>query len=199
MELTHVVLEGSHLRLEPIAGRHLAGLWEAARFPEIWTWFPFHVNCADDLATLLARARAELENGTGLGFVQIWKQTGQIIGSSSYLAVVPHYRRLEIGATWLTPAFQRTAANTESKLLMMSYAFESLGCNRVEFKTDSRNARSRAALKRIGAIEEGTLRAHMINPDASLRDSVYYSVLKSEWPAVRERLQELLRQRASTS
>ena len=197
MELTPVVLEGRYLRLEPIGARHLAGLWDAARYAEIWQWFPFRVDCADDLATLLARAHAELERGTGLGFVQIWKQNGQVIGSTSYLAVVPRYRRLEIGSTWLTPAFQRSAANTESKLLMMSYAFESLGCNRVEFKTDSRNARSRAALTRIGAVEEGTLRAHMINHDASVRDSVFYSVLKSEWPAVRERLQGLLRRHAT--
>lgn len=192
MDITPAILEGKHLRLEPMSEAHLVGLWEAARHPQIWTWFPFHVNCADDVATLLSRARSMQAESSGLSFVQVWKESGQIIGSTSFLAAEPRYRRLEIGATWLTPSFQRTVANTESKLLMLMHAFEVLGCNRVEFKTDSRNTKSRAALARIGAVEEGTLRAHMINPDGSRRDSVYFSILRSEWPDIREQLLDRL-------
>ena len=192
MNVTEVVLEGEHLRLEPMSETHAAGLWEAARFPEIWTWFPFRVTTAEDVPMLLARAKAGLAHGVAQSFVQVWKATGQVIGSTSYLAIDAPNRRLEIGATWLTPAFQRTPANTEAKLLLLTHAFEVLGCNRVEFKTDSCNTQSRAALQRIGATEEGVFRAHMVRPDGSLRDSVYFSIVSSEWPQVRERLRARL-------
>ena len=127
-----------------------------------------------------------------LAFAQILRATGEIAGSTSYLAIEPAHRRLEIGATWLNPRHQRTGANTEAKLLLLRHAFEQLGCRRVEFKTDSENKQSRTALARIGATEEGTFRSHMIRPDGGRRDSVYFSVIDEEWPRVRSHLEALL-------
>jgi RimJ/RimL family protein N-acetyltransferase len=132
---------------------------------------------------------AGLARGTVLPFATIDRASGRIVGSTSYLAIEPAHRRLEIGATWITPTSQRSPVNTEAKLLQLTHCFEVLGCNRVEFKTDARNARSRRALARIGATEEGTFRAHMVMPDGALRDSVWFSVIAPEWPAVKQRLE----------
>jgi RimJ/RimL family protein N-acetyltransferase len=189
MEISPLVLEGEHVRLEPFAEHHVTAMWRAARDPAIWTWMPYRVASEEDVRRLLARADAGLAQGVTLAFAQVWRATGEVCGSTSYLAIDAANRRLEIGATWLAPAFQRSAANTEAKLLLLGHAFETLGCNRVEFKTDVRNTRSRAAIQRLGAREEGILRHHMVRPDGSLRDSVYYSILGGEWPAVRSGLQ----------
>jgi N-acetyltransferase len=143
---------------------------------------------AEGMRAFVAYSLAGLAKGTALPFTTIERHSGRIVGSTSYLAIEPAHKRLEIGATWVTPSHQRTAVNTEAKLLQLGHCFEVLGCNRVEFKTDARNDRSRAALARIGAVEEGTFRAHMVMPDAALRSSVYFSVIASEWPAVKERL-----------
>ena len=140
----------------------------------------------------MAFSLAGLAKGTVLPFTTIDRKTGRIVGSTSYLAIEPAHKRLEIGGTWITPSHQRSPVNTEAKLLQLSHCFEVLGCNRVEFKTDSRNAKSRAALARIGAVEEGTFRAHMVMPDGALRTSVYFSVIASEWPGVKARLLQKL-------
>ncbi len=140
----------------------------------------------------LAVALAGLAAGTALPFVTISRESGAPIGSTSYLAIDRMHRRLEIGATWLVPGAQRTAANTEAKYLQLRHCFESLGCIRVEFKTDERNARSRAALARIGAQQEGIFRSHMRMPDGFLRNSVWFSVVASDWPDVKRRLEALL-------
>jgi RimJ/RimL family protein N-acetyltransferase len=116
------------------------------------------------------------------------REGGRVVGSTRYLAIVPAHRRLEIGFTWIARPWQRTAVNTEAKLLLLGHAFDRLGCHRVEFKTDALNGPSRAAIPRLGAREEGTFRRHMVMPDGRLRDSVYYSVVDTEWPAVRARL-----------
>jgi RimJ/RimL family protein N-acetyltransferase len=121
------------------------------------------------------------------------------VGSTGYLNIDRQHRRLEIGGTWIAPEWQRTACNTEAKLLQLTHAFETLGCNRVEFKTDSLNERSRAALLRIGATEEGTFRNHMVMPDGRLRHSVYFSVIESEWPRVRVRLEALLERKGTSN
>ena len=192
MELRPVVLEGDLVRLEPLAPSHIAGLWAAAQHPAIWRWLPFRVASEAEVAQLVAFSSAAAEKGGMLAFAQILRATGEIMGSTSYLAVEPAQRRLEIGATWLNPRHQRTGANTEAKLLLMRHAFETLACERVEFKTDSKNEASRAALARIGAQEEGTLRSHMTRLDGSRRDSVYFSVIAPEWPRVRARLEGLL-------
>lgn len=188
MDIGPLTLEGRHVRLEPLAPGHVPALWRAGRFPEIWTWMPWCIGCESDVRELVERSLAAQRAGLALPFVQAWRATGEVFGSTSYLAIDVPNLRLEIGATWLSPAFQRTAANTEAKLLLLGHAFESLGCRRVEFKTDSMNARSRAAIARLGAVQEGVFRAHMVRPDGSRRDSVYFSILREEWPAVRERL-----------
>jgi N-acetyltransferase len=192
MSLEQVTLEGRLVRLEPLGTGHVAALWRIAQHPDIWTWMPWRMGSQQDMAALVEKSLAARDVGSALPFVQVWKETGEVYGSTSYLAIDLANRRLEIGATWLTPAFQRTAANTEAKLLLLAHAFDVLGCNRVEFKTDHLNARSRAAIRRLGALEEGALRAHMVRPDGTLRDSVYFSILRSEWPAVREGLLQRL-------
>jgi RimJ/RimL family protein N-acetyltransferase len=192
MQLRPVVLEGDLVRLEPLEARHSPGLWMAAQDPSIWKWIPFRVESQQDVDGLISLSSAAQLAGSGLSFAQILRSTNEVMGSTSYLAVDPANLKLEIGATWLHPRHQRTGANTEAKLLLLRHAFEQLGCRRVEFKTDSRNVQSRAALKRIGASEEGTLRSHMVRPDGSSRDSVYFSVIASEWPSVCEHLEDLL-------
>lgn len=192
MKLEPVVLEGRLVRLEPLAERHVARLWAVAQEPAIWRWIPFRVESEAAVRGLVALAGQSLASGAGLGFAQVAPATGEVMGSTSYLAADPANRRVEVGATWLHPRFQRSGVNTEAKLLLLRHAFESLGCRRVEFKTDSENRASRAALARIGAREEGTLRAHMVRPDGSRRDSVYFSVIEPEWPGVRAHLEGLL-------
>lgn len=192
MKVEPVVLEGERVRLEPLAPEHAPGLWEAARDPVIWRWFPFRITSLAETEQMIALARAAGEQGSMLAFAQILRATGEIAGSTSYLAIEPAHRRLEIGATWLSPRHQRTGANTEAKLLLLRHAFEQLGCRRVEFKTDSENRQSRTALARIGATEEGTFRSHMIRQDGGRRDSVYFSVIDEEWPRVRSHLEALL-------
>jgi RimJ/RimL family protein N-acetyltransferase len=192
MKLEPVVLEGRHVRLEPLAERHVAPLWAVAQDPAIWRWIPFRVESEAAIRGLVAFAAQSLASGVGLGFAQVARASGEVMGSTSYLAADPANLRVEIGATWLHPRFQRSAVNTEAKLLLLRHAFETLGCRRVEFKTDSENRASRAALARIGAREEGTFRAHMVRPDGSRRDSVYFSVIAPEWPQVRGHLDALL-------
>jgi RimJ/RimL family protein N-acetyltransferase len=192
MKLEPVTLEGDLVRLEPLEPRHSDGLWAAAQDPAVWRWIPVRVASQRDIDLLIGHAGASLASGSGLSFAQVLRASGEVMGSTSYLAVDPANLRLEIGFTWLHPRFQRTGANTEAKLLLLRHAFEALGCRRVEFKTDSRNAQSRAALARIGASEEGTLRSHMRRLDGSSRDSVYFSVIAPEWPHVREHLEGLL-------
>ena len=127
-----------------------------------------------------------------LVWVTVSREIGEPVGATGYLNIDRHNRGLEIGGTWITPQWQRTACNTEAKYLQLRNAFETLGCIRVEFKTASLNAKSRAALLRIGAVEEGTMRNHIIMPDGRLRHSVYFSVIESKWPAVKARLEGML-------
>jgi RimJ/RimL family protein N-acetyltransferase len=135
---------------------------------------------------------ARQTRGTDLPFAVIHLQTGCAIGATRYLEIRIKDRGLEIGGTWYSPAYQRTAANTESKYLMMVHAFETLGCIRVQFKTDLRNERSQRALERLGAVKEGVFRHHIITPEGYVRDSVYYSILDEEWPVVKRRLEDML-------
>ena len=185
--LEPVTLEGDHVRLEPAGPEHLDAMWAVAQDPEIWRYIPLSVTSRDELAFMVDYLRA-----VGLAFATVQRSTGAVIGGTAFLAPDAANQRVEIGATWITPAAQRSAANTEAKVLQLTHAFEVLGCARVEFKTDSRNVRSRAALARIGATEEGTLRHHMLLSDGVWRDSVYFSILDSEWPDVDRRLRERL-------
>lgn len=191
MWIEPVVLEGRFIRLEPLAPAQAAALW-AASAPEIYRFKPYAVRSEADMLAFVARLQRLQAAGEGLGFCTIERATGAPIGSSSYFAADAAHRRLEIGGTWVTPSRQRTPVNTEAKYLMLGHAFEALGCQRVEFKTDRLNERSRRALERIGAVEEGVFRNHMVMPDGRIRDSVYYSIVDREWPAVKAALEGFL-------
>jgi RimJ/RimL family protein N-acetyltransferase len=167
---------------------HLDGLTQVALDPELWRWT---IARPTDRASLEAWMMAAMDNaaaGTEVPFVTVERASGRPIGSSRYMNIVPEHRRLEIGWSWVAANWQRGGANREAKLLMLGHAFEALGCHRVEFKTDSLNERSRRALLGIGATFEGIFRNHMVMPDDRLRHSAYYSVIDTEWPAVKARL-----------
>ena len=195
MWLAPIVLEGHVVRLEPLTAAHAAALWAVSTNPALFRYMPQVPRSEDDLRAYIAAADEALAASQGLAFATIARDTGRPVGSTSYLAADRRHRRLEIGGTWVTAAYQRTAVNTEALLLLLRHAFETLGCRRVEFKTDRLNERSRRALERLGAIEEGVFRNHMLLPDGRSRDSVYYAIIDSEWPAVRDRLTGLLTRR----
>jgi N-acetyltransferase len=185
-------LEGARIRLEPLAEAHHAALCAVGLDDELWRWSPKPLLTPADMAAYIAFALAERGAGRALPFAIIDRVTGQPIGSTRYGAIEPAHRRVEIGWTWLGQSWQRTAANTEAKYLLLRHAFETLGCIRVELKTDALNERSRAAIRRIGAREEGTLRSHMITASGRIRDTVYYSILDQEWPVVKRDLEARL-------
>lgn len=187
-----LVLEGRHVRLESMNAGHLPGLVACGLDPRIWTWMPFTVSDETGMRSLVEAAIDARAAGSEFPFVTIDRATGRIVGSSRYLALTPSQRRLEIGWTWVAPSAQRSAVNTEAKLLMLGFAFETLGCLRVEFKTDARNAVSRAALLGIGATFEGVFRKHMLVQGGRRRDSAWYSVTDDEWPDVRVHLEARL-------
>lgn len=190
MILTPTTLEGPTIRLEPLTFHHCDALLAVAQDPELWRLTVSVVTSREALEEYVGEALAEQQAGTALPFVTVLRATGQVIGSTRFGNAVPTHRRVEIGWTWVGRPWQRSGANREAKYLMLRHAFECWGCLRVEFKTSALNQRSRNALLGIGAVEEGILRHHMINADGSLRDSVYFSILSEEWPAVRRRLEE---------
>jgi RimJ/RimL family protein N-acetyltransferase len=192
MKVEAVTLEGTRIRLEPLAEGHHRALCAVGLDDDIWRWSPKAVRTPGEMALYIAVALAERAAGRALPFAVIDKATGQAIGSTRYGAIEPAHRRVEIGWTWLGRASQRTAANTEAKYLLLRHAFETLGCLRVELKTDALNERSRAAIRRIGGREEGTLRNHMITAGGRIRDTVYYSILDREWPEVKRDLERRL-------
>ena len=187
-----VILEGARVRLEPLTLDHVPRLAEVALDPAIWQWTLARPTSEADLRAWAEAALAGRDAGSELPFVTIDVATGRPIGSSRYMNIVLEHRRLEIGWTWVAPAWQRTGANREAKLLMLGHAFDDLGCRRVEFKTDSLNEPSRTALLGIGATFEGIFRNHMVMPDGRMRHSAYYSVIDDEWPAVRAGLERSL-------
>ena len=191
-----LVLEGESVRLEPLAIDHVPALAEVGLDPELWRWTLSTQRTLDDMRRYVGAALAMRAAGAGFPFATIERASGRVVGSTRYCAYEPAHRRIEIGYTFLAPAWQRTSLNTEAKYLMLRHAFEVLELNRVEFKTDALNAKSRAALLRIGAREEGTLRSHLVTDGGRVRDSVYFSVIASEWPGVRADLEEKLRRRA---
>ena len=192
MKIEPVTLEGEHVRLETLRPDHADGLVAASVGHDLFRYFPFVLDDESAMRSYVKVAVAGLAAGNHLPFATIDRASGRVVGSTSYLAIDVAHRRLEIGATWIAPSHQRSAVNTEAKLLQLTHCFEVLGTNRVEFKTDARNARSRAALARIGAKEEGIFRAHMVMPDGQLRSSVWFSVIASEWPEVKRRLEQKL-------
>jgi RimJ/RimL family protein N-acetyltransferase len=183
------VLEGRVVRLEPLARRHEQGLFEAAQDERIWRWMPYDASVSPEtFHAWLEDALAASESGTEGAFATVDAGTGAPVGSTRYLALRPEHRVLEIGWTWLAPAYWQTGANVEAKMLMLEHAFENLGCLRAEFKTDSRNERSRAALAALPAQFEGIFRKHMLVRGGERRDSAYYSIIDDEWPEVRDNL-----------
>jgi len=197
MRVTPVTLEGRHVRLEPLAKAHLAGLAEVGLDEELWRWIPTAVRTREEMAAYIETALQEQERGVSLPFAILEKATGRAIGSTRYGNIDRTHHRVEIGWTWVAREWQRTAMNTEAKYLLLKHAFESLGCMRVELKTDSLNEKSRAAILRIGAKEEGIFRNHMITASGRIRHSAYYSIIDSEWPAVKARLEAKLSSRQS--
>ena len=192
MDLTPVTLKGRWLTLEPIEDRHASGLFEAMQDDEVCRYLAWPPpKGLDETLTLIREAREDMARGLTVVFAQISNATGRAIGSTRLLDVRPRDRQVEIGATFLAREYWRTPANTESKYLFLGYCFETLGCVRVAFKTDGRNIRSQEAIARLGAVREGTLRRHM-NVRGYQRDTVYFSILDDEWPAVKARLEARL-------
>jgi len=193
MVIAPVILEGRHVRLEPLTPEHAAGLAEIGLDEELWRWIPTSVRTAEEMSAYVQTALKEQADGSALPFALIEKTSGRVIGSTRYGNIERVHHRLEIGWTWVGSAWQRTPINTEAKYLLLRHAFETLGCMRVELKTDSLNERSRAAIQRIGAREEGIFRNHMITSTGRVRHTVYYSIVDSEWPEVKAGLEGKLR------
>ncbi len=193
MKIEPVTLQGRVVRLEPLALAHVPGLARVGLDPELWRWIPTQVADTAQMQAWVQTALDEQTAGTSLPFAIISQASGEAIGSTRYMNIVPAHRRLEIGSTWLSTAAQRSGANTEAKLLLLTHAFEALKAIRVELKTDALNSKSRAAIARIGGIEEGIFRRHVICASGRVRDTVYFSMLDNEWPAVKTRLFSMLR------
>ena len=192
-----VVLNGAHVRLEPLSRAHLPGLVAAGQDPRIWRWMPVDGSTPEGMTAIVEAALAAQAAGTELPFVTIEQATDRVVGSTRYLALAPAHLRLEIGWTWIDPAMQRTAVNSEAKLLGLGHAFDTLGLRRVELKTDALNEQSRLAILRIGAQFEGIFRKHMVMAGGRARDSAYYSIIDTEWPDVRAHLEARLARHSS--
>lgn len=190
--MTTPTLEGIHVRLEPLTEAHVQPLAEVAFDAELWRWTTTQIHTLGDLAAYVESALQAQRAGTALPYATIDRLTGRVVGSTRFGNVDAANRRVEIGWTWVARPWQRTAVNTEAKYLMLRWAFEELDCIRVEFKTDALNERSRNAIVRIGAVQEGLLRSHMITDTGRIRDTVYFSVIDSEWPGVRAALEQKL-------
>lgn len=187
-----VTLRGRHVTLEPLDERHAPGIFEAMQDEEVCRYLAWPPPAAlDETRAFIRDARDLMARGQCVAFAQVWNATGAAIGSTRYLDIRPKDRQVEIGSTFLGRGYWRTPANTEAKYLLLRHAFESLGCVRVALKTDGRNTRSQAAIERLGAVREGVLRKHM-NVRGFQRDTVYFSILETEWPAVKARLEARL-------
>jgi len=193
MQVEAVVLEGERVRLEPMRRDHLAALAQAGRYDELWKWTSAKATTDAAMAEYMEAALAQAEALTALPFVTIDKPSAAIVGSTRFGNIDPANRRAEIGWTWISPQFQRTYVNSEAKYLMLRHAFDVWNCVRVELKTDVLNEKSRSAMLRLGAVEEGVLRRHILTHSGRFRDTIYYSILDHEWPAVRARLEARLR------
>jgi RimJ/RimL family protein N-acetyltransferase len=189
-----VTLEGSVVRLEPIRRDHAVLFWDIAKndLGDIFRWIPYAMKTREDFQTLIDKAFAEQGRGESVVFATVERTSGQTIGSTRFMNIDRANRRVEIGSTWIAPAWQRTAVNTEAKYLMLRHAFEVWGCMRLELKTDALNQKSRNAILRIGAQEEGTLRRHLVTWTGRVRDTVYFSILDDEWANVKSALESRL-------
>jgi RimJ/RimL family protein N-acetyltransferase len=187
-----ITLEGSQVRLEPLSLDHHAPLCEVGLEPELWKLTTVNIRTPEDMRVYIETALGEQASGISLPFATVDKQSGRVVGSTRFGNINRQHRCVEIGWTWIAPPWQRTVVNTEAKYLMLCHAFEGLGCIRVELKTDSLNERSKNAMRRIGAREEGTFRNHMILQSGRIRHSVFFSIIDSEWPDVKAGLEAKL-------
>ncbi|HWY20974.1 MAG TPA: GNAT family protein [Candidatus Acidoferrum sp.] len=192
--VTPLTLEGSVVRLEPLRREHAEIFWELAKeaLDDVFQWIPYRMKTLEDFHHLVKNAFDEQKRGESVVFATVERGSGHVIGSTRFMNIDRANRRVEIGSTWIAPAWQRTAVNTEAKYLMLRHAFEVWKCFRVELKTDALNQKSRNAILRIGAKEEGTLRRHVITWTGRVRDSVYFSILDTEWLEVKIRLERKL-------
>ena len=190
---TPVTLASPDVRLEPLTPAHTDALARVGLDPELWRWIPTPIGSVEEMRTYVATALEEQQRGVSLPFAIVDATSGEAVGSTRFGNIDVPNCRLEIGWTWLAPAWQRSGANREAKLLMLTHAFDVLGCRRVEFKTDSNNEPSRTALLGIGATFEGIFRKHMVMPGDGVRHSAWYSVIDDEWPLVKAGLEESLR------
>jgi RimJ/RimL family protein N-acetyltransferase len=186
-----LTLKGSFVRLEPVRREHADLFWEVAKndLDEVFRWIPYSMKTPGDFHRLIDKAFDEQGRGESVVFATVEQSSGRVIGSTRYMNIDRINRRIEIGSTWIAPAWQRTGVNTEAKYLMLRHAFEVWKCMRVELKTDALNQKSRTAILRIGAKEEGTLRRHLLTWTGRVRDTVYFSILDHEWPEVKTRLE----------
>jgi RimJ/RimL family protein N-acetyltransferase len=187
---TPLTLEGSVVRLESLRQEHADLFWQAAKDAlDIFRWIPYSMKTREDFHRLVDKAMTEQQRGESVVFATVERSSGRVIGSTRFMNIDRVNRRAEIGSTWIAPTWQRTAVNTEAKFLMLQHAFEVWKCIRVELKTDALNQQSRSAILRIGAKEEGTLRKHLVTWSGRVRDTVYFSILDTEWPEVKTRLE----------
>jgi RimJ/RimL family protein N-acetyltransferase len=185
-----LTLDGKVVRLEPIRREHARLFWEIAQNDreDIFRWIPYSMKTPQDFERLIDKAFDEQERGESVVFATVEQNSGRTIGSTRFMNIDRNNRRVEIGSTWIAPAWQRTAINSEAKYLMLRQAFEVWKCMRVELKTDALNQKSRNAILRLGAKEEGTLRRHLVTWSGRVRDTVYFSILDDEWEQVKVRL-----------
>lgn len=188
-----VTLVGKHVRLEPMTEAHIPGLTQIGVGQTFWDFMLYgNMETEADMQNWVRDIIARGEKGTDLPFVAIHLASGRVAGATRYLNIMPKDRGLEVGGTWYGPEFQRSPVNTECKYLLLTHAFETLDCIRVQLKTDLRNERSQKAIERIGAKKEGVLRNHMILPDGRFRHSVFYSILDTEWGDVKKNLEAMM-------
>jgi len=190
---TPVTLDGHFVRLEPMNEAHIPGLTIAGQDANIWKYMLYgDLTKPENMANWVRELLVKMVAGTDLCFTVIHLPGQEVVGATRYLEIRPPHRSLEIGGTWYAPAYQQTGVNTECKYLLLTYAFETMGCIRVQFKTDARNERSVRAIERLGAKREGLLRNHYILQDGTIRDSMYFSILDKEWLGVKTKLEGIL-------
>ena len=192
MSLAPVSLHGAIVSLEPLTPSRLAELAAIGLHPDLWRLQPRAIRSIEDMREYIDQALADQARGVSLPFTIVRRADGAVLGSTRFMDIALEHRRLEIGATWLTPAAQRTGANVEAKLLLLSHAFDTMAMQKVVLKTEALNTQSRTAILALGAVEEGTFRRHLIAESGRMRDMVYFSILDTEWPAVRARLRTRL-------
>ncbi|HEV7180673.1 MAG TPA: GNAT family protein [Candidatus Baltobacteraceae bacterium] len=192
MNIAPVTLRGRTVRLEPLAVDHVADLARVGLESQLWEWIPHNVSSVEEMRRYVVTALDEQSRGVSLPFAIVDESTDQAVGSTRYANIVAQHNRLEIGWSWIAVSHQRTRANTEAKFLMLCHAFDTLGVNRVELKTDVLNEQSRRAIERLGAVQEGVFRRHVITASGRVRDTVYYAITDVEWPSVKARLETML-------